>query len=179
MKTKKKMTVLAIVIVIAAILLVPNWQTDAAAFRGKGNWCDIRGTWYGASPYGSYMVNYDGAHPFKGTIDLVWISGDPTLGGDFPDAVWTRHTRGVWVRTGPNTFDFTVLTFSTNSAYEVLYIFRSNGTNTLVDCNTNESTANLEFLTPDMDPIDDDGLCIASGEVEIERRITLKEPCEE
>jgi hypothetical protein len=177
MKTKKKMTVLAIVIVIAAILLVPNWQTDAAAFRGKGKWCDLRGSWYGTSTWGSFMVTFNGGI-FKGTGDIVWVSGDPTMGGFYPDADWARHTRGVWVRTGPNTFDWTILSFGTNSAFEVLYILRGSGTKTLVDCNTAEDLINVEILDPGMDPIDDDGLCIASGDVSISRRITLKEPCE-
>jgi hypothetical protein len=181
MKTKKKMTVLAIVIVIAAILLVPNWQTDAAAGHGWKHRCKLQGTWYGRyiDQAGSFMVTYHGAGPNKGTSDIDWIESDPTMGGYFPEAVSQTNSRGVWKRTGPNTFDYTTLTFGLDADDEIVWILRSSGTKTLPDCNTMEATISYDIMTPDLDPIDDDGLCIPSDDVLIVRRITLKEPCEE
>jgi hypothetical protein len=188
--TKRKMTVLAIVIVVAAMLLLPNWQTDAAAFRGEfrgeGNWCDLRGSWYGNAvlyegtldiPV-TYMIQYLGSRANKGSYVLQWI--------EFPFPVSDFY--GVWVRTGWNTFNFTSQGYTFDGppggTSNIVTFARESGTITLLDCNTMEIETYDEpehLYPPNIDPIEDGRSCVhpTTNFILPARRILLEEHCEE
>jgi hypothetical protein len=184
--TKRKMTVLAIVIAIAAILILPNLQTDAAAFRGKGNWCDIRGSWYGTGVLYegtldikvTYMIQFHGSWANKGTHVLKWI--------EFPFPASDYY--GVWVRTGRNTFKFTsqgyILDGPPGATSNIEAFARDSGIITLLDCNTMEIETYDEvenLFPPNIDPIEYGRSCVhpTTNFILPARRIPLEEHCEE
>ncbi len=183
--TKGKMTVLVTVFVIAAVLLLMNWQTDAeAASVKKGKGCKLQGSWYGITPFGaSYLATYHGTGANEGTSDLEWIDLDPMLPSFGLGAVSASSARGVWAKTGPDTFDFTLLTYLRDSDGQIVLVMRTSGTKTMLDCNTMEViSGDAEFLSPGMNPLEGGRSCSPppiETEITIARRIILEQPCDD
>jgi hypothetical protein len=172
------MIVLAVAFVaVSALLALPLWQKAEAGDSGNG--CKLQGSWLGRLPTGeTYIVTYHGTGANEGTDDLEWITGSPTFFGMFPNATSASANRGVWAKTGPNKFDFTLLQVGLNANQQVEYIAQYSGTKILTDCNTMEvRTTAIEILSPaDLQPL----VCIPmdpSAPPTIAHRIALRGTC--
>jgi hypothetical protein len=81
------------------------------------------------------------------------VDGVPT----FPDAVQSSKLRGVWERTGPNSYAYTLVGFTLDANGGTQYISKLTGTETLSeDCNTMLlQNTYLQIYLPDADPFSD------------------------
>jgi hypothetical protein len=136
---------------VATIIALFAVMLAGTAFAGdNGNGCKLQGTWYGAMPgAGSFVVQYYGTGDNTGTDDTEWIKIDDALiAMGFARA---SHSRGVWTKTGPNTYTSVLLTFYYDAAGQIIWIGRSHGVKKLTDCNTMEYRGTFtEVLNPDM-----------------------------
>ena len=168
-----------IMIVLFAVLLA------GTAFAGdNGNGCKLQGTWIGEVPYPlpdetpmdptddvyymlKFFAAYHGTGDNEGTEVLEWINPVPA-----PGIGWS-NIRGIWKKVGPNQYSYTAKGFFFNKATgAIVMVVRWGGTKHLTDCNTMEATSIIEYLTPDMTPLQ----CISG--TGILQRMIPQEPCE-
>jgi hypothetical protein len=119
--------------------------------------CEFQGTWFGVtSPTDltltGWMVTVEGKSHDTGTNNLEYPTFDPTLGGAFPAARITT-LRGVWERTGGNTFAYSFMGFAVDGSNIPVYIAKVSGTITLSrDCGTEALTASMALYAPNVSP---------------------------
>jgi hypothetical protein len=153
---KRMSIVFVLVLAFSALFILPLWQDDAMA-QNSGNGCKLQGTWIGETPYPlpgnpdfvlKFFSTYQGTGDTEGTDVLEWINPLPD-----PGTTWA-NPHGVWTKSGPNRYKYTLLGFITDAATgNVLVIARHVGTKTLTDCNTMEVTSTVEYLAPDGTPL--------------------------
>jgi hypothetical protein len=123
------------------------------AFAGdSGNGCKLQGTWlYNAStPLVDnlrFWATYNGTGDNDGTEIVEYIN--------YPQNFVSYSTaRGVWKKSGPNKYDYTMIDFLIyRETGEIVTVTRYTGTKTMIDCNTIEGTIWSEALDPDtMEP---------------------------
>jgi len=122
----------------AVLLTLLMLSTTAAMAEDIGNGCKLQGTWIGEWDQTGlkYFITFIGTGAPEGTINQEWI-------GD----AGASNARGVWVKTGPNTFDYSVTLFFTEGPF-ITIVGKRNGTITLLDCNTYEWTGVMDVWTP-------------------------------
>jgi len=104
------------------------------------------------------MVTVEGKSHLSGTNNLEYPTFDPTLGGAFP-AVRISTLRGIWERTGRNTFAYSFTGFGLDAVNSLVYISKVNGTIKLSpDCRTETITASLSVYLPSVSPFGGDPL---------------------
>jgi hypothetical protein len=141
---------------IFAVILLFLAPVPVAA--GKEDGCKLNGSWIGYSDTGAWwMASPTGQNANHG-INVLDVPGfDFTLEGAFP-AVNSSKLRGVWERTGGNTFAYTVIGFVVDINGDALYISKLSGTETIMEgCDVMflEQTT-LQIYAPDADPFSDD-----------------------
>ena len=143
-----------------------------------GSGCKLEGSWMGfGAGGGRWLATYHSRSASTGTNDLEFFY-DPTLSGLFPDAVSISSGRGVWERTGGNTFSYTMITFGLDANGGVNWILKNNGTKTLSeDCNLMTIEGTLEVFLPDVDPFEGNPLFCIPGEGSWEERMRVDPPC--
>ena len=118
--------------------------------------CSVQGSWMSADVNGFQSLLTDiGESGSSGTqaVELFGAFADPTLGGQFQGGVKISTLRGVWERTGGNTFAYTQIWYSLDAAENILWIGKNSGTKTLSeDCNLMEVDSTLEFFSPTENP---------------------------
>jgi hypothetical protein len=138
-------------------LLMLGLATPGLAFAdGKGQGCSFQGTWFGFDPgtgaLTGWMVSVTGQASNAGVNNLEYPNFDPSLG--FLPATRISTLRGSWVRTGGNTFDYTMIGLATDSQLNIIWVGKLSGHITLsADCQTEtiEGTT-LEVFAPDQNP---------------------------
>ena len=151
-----KKSLLSITLVGIALL---GLTLPAVASAKWFNWgCWYQGTWFGVafeddpSLLSGWMVTVEGKSFFYGTnnVEFTAVSLDPRLpipGTDpveylYNDAVQVTTNRGNWMRTGYNTFAYTMTGFGMDAFGVPLYVATGIGTVTLnEDCNRAVITA--------------------------------------
>jgi hypothetical protein len=105
-----------------------------------------------------WMVTVEGASLFSGTNNLEFPTFDPTLRDPntgyvpFPTADRVSTLRGIWQRTGHNTFAYSFTGFGLQGQIP-LYIAKVAGTIELSrDCRTEKITATLSVYLPTVSP---------------------------
>jgi hypothetical protein len=103
------------------------------------------------------MSTADGQSANFGTIKLELPAFDMTLFGNFPTAKKKPLTlRGVWKRTGGNTFAYTLIGFAIDENGRTVWIGKNSGYDTLTEhCNKLTVVSTLEIFLPDQDPFAD------------------------
>jgi hypothetical protein len=142
---------------ITAVILLFMVPVPAAA--GKDEGCKLNGSWIGYTDSGAWwMASPTGQNAANG-INVLDVPGfDFTLEGAFPDVVNSSKLRGVWERTGGNTFAYTVIGFTVDGNGDAQYISKLTGTETILEgCDVMflEHTT-LQIYAPDADPFSDD-----------------------
>lgn len=129
---------------------------------GKG--CSIQGTWFGVNDVGDtrftgWMITVTGKSANEGENNIEYPNFDATLGGNFPNAVSLSSSRGVWKRTGGNTFDYKFTGYAIDEFRMPVYIATVSGVaKTIEDCSYEYITATIDVFLPTMDPFHDDPL---------------------
>jgi hypothetical protein len=144
--------------IVVSVLMLGLATPGLALGDGSGKGCQFHGTWFGFDPgtgaLTGWMVTAAGQASNAGTNNLEFPIFNPTLSNLFPDATAISTLRGSWVRTGGNTFDYTMIGVATDVARNVVWIGKLSGHITLsADCNTEtiEDTT-LEVFAPDENP---------------------------
>lgn len=151
----------------AASVAVPS----VAAQEAQGSMgCSNIGTWATApGPIESEFVNpawmntTTGQSSSSGTLvtdvphwpNITFMPLPPETGEPaFPNAVRMTTLRGVWQRTGGNTFVFTQIGWALDAKGDAVYVVRNSGRGILTgDCNSETIKSSLEFFLPDGTPI--------------------------
>ena len=141
------------------------------------NGCTIQGSWMGIQ--GSVMLaNYDGQSVFSGTANVELPKFDPTLGGAFPTAVKNTSARGMWERTGGNTFAFTEIGYGLDATGNVLWIAKNSGLKTLTeDCNLMTVEGTFAVFSPEANPFEDAPLLCRQARPIYLYRMRVDPPC--
>ena len=121
--------------------------------------CSPLGTWFGVDPdthvLTGWMDSMTGQSSNEGTISFDARTFDPTLFGYFPTAVPGGGDKGVWKRTGGNTFEYSFMGIAVDSSNAIVYIGKTYGTITmLADCKTAHITAVMAVYLPTDNPFE-------------------------
>ena len=143
----KRNILMAAVVVAAALVLTTSWSVVTGE-SDDPNEIDPRGIWTGRQPAGA-----------EGEEQLDWVevigeekdgistgvmkvlNADPALFGLFPDASTRTDSVGPWLRTGPNTWNYTYITYGTTGTHEpgygdIVWMMVYRGTVTATDADT-------------------------------------------
>jgi len=149
--------------VLLGILLLGFTVPGVALADGGGKGCSNMGTWFGVLDplYGDmtltgWTTTVTGQSANKGVNVIEWPDFDPSLGLTFPpfsDAHHINNMRGVWERTGGNTFVYSFTGFAYDESNVRVYLAKISGTVTLFDdCQLEEITAYMEAFAPGDNP---------------------------
>lgn len=134
----------------------------ASADAGK-NGCSIQGTWYGVNNFDDkqltgWVVTAIGKTEHQGFNVLEYPTyKDLTLGGIFLTAHDASANRGVWKRTGGNTFKYSFMAIVVDENNNHLYSMRTSGDVVVGNnCMTETITATFEFFSPEANPFEDE-----------------------
>jgi hypothetical protein len=138
---------------IRSILVILILMFAAPVFAGggpKGN-CKLLGSWIGYDSDGSawWMSTADGQNASRGTLNLE-VPGSKLF---FDFAFSVTELRGSWVKTGKNTYDWTVVGFPYLEDTTTMLLAKLSGVDTVSkDCNTIYVTdVVMEFFAPNAD----------------------------
>lgn len=144
---------------LSMILVAPM-----ANANGAKEGCKPLGSWMGYTTEGSawWVSTISGQNASEGVAILDVPGFDPTLPVDdvptFPTVTDITLLRGVWERTGGNTFSYTMTAIALDDDGNAVYISKLTGRETLSeDCNTMYLEDNyLQIFLPAADPFSDD-----------------------
>lgn len=148
-----KRNIIVVVVGCGVLLLI------GAGVMGQSPCYDLAGTWVGTNSLGHMFIvtiTPTGHSQFVGHMD---DTADPTFGGLFPDVVTRTSLRGGYIRTGCNTYDFSMLAYGLGvplegqGVHQVLYKILVSGEGIQTDMDTQEAPAYTAALyAPDQDP---------------------------
>jgi len=159
---KKGILCSTIIGVLMLGLTIPG--VASAGYFGWG--CSLQGTWFGVeAPENTvltgWVVTVTGKSHFRGTNNLEHALFDATLSVPFepfqlyPDADRLGSLRGVWMRTGFNTFAYTMTGIAVDADGAPVWVGKLSGNITLSDdCKSEEITATLKTFAPLVSPFD-------------------------
>ena len=137
-----------------AALAVALFVIFAATTAWGKDGCNLQGSWIGIDG-AVLVVAYDGQSSSSGTA----IEEVPTLVPYFPPiclGVRASSLRGVWQRTGGNTFSYTQVGYAIDENNNVACIIKNSGNKTLTeDCNLMTVESTLEIFGPGDNPFVD------------------------
>jgi hypothetical protein len=189
-RTSRLLTVVA----CTTLLVMPAVAGDdgtAGPGGNRGNGvCTLDGAWLGGSPGGAgpaWTVVYTSESHWHGSLTLNMIGFDGSFGGAFPVTMLSAFA-GTWVRTGPRTFDYTMITHGlgpdpVTGVMVPFYIGKNAGSIELggrCDALDGVSISNALYL-PTQHPFGDDPPvigCFPDGTLLTARRIPAEPPCE-
>ena len=160
--------------------------------------CTIEGAWVGrfaGGPWDTPLIFQNTVTPQdpagkKLTYVMRWVNPDATLKNpDFAEADYASELVGEAVRTGPKSYDYSVIGYGVNDRPgdrgEILYMFVVNGSLTCEGEDRVASDATLSVFTvdqdADMDGLPDEGeepMCIGPNDFGSAQRISLMPRCE-
>jgi len=142
--------------------LIPNpepWPGPGLVCTTLSSEVDIKGIWTGRQPRGAAgeeglaWVQVIGEEE-NGTSTFVMkiLNPDPTQFGRFPDATTHTDALGMFLRTGPNTWNYTLVGHGTTGTHEagsgdIVYIQVDRGTITASDADTVVASGRAEFYS--------------------------------
>jgi hypothetical protein len=142
--------------IIFAVILLFAAPVPAAA--GKDEGCKLNGSWIGYNDSGAWWMASPTGQNANNGINVLDVPGfDFTLGGAFP-VVNSSQLRGVWERTGGDTFAYTVIGFAVDGNGDAQYVSKLSGTETIMEgCDVMflEHTT-LQIYAPNADPFTDE-----------------------
>ena len=159
----KKNVVMAAVIVAAALVLATSWSVVTGQ-SDDPNEVDPRGIWTGRQERGAageeQMAWVEVIGEEKNGISPVVmkvLNPDPALFGMFPDVTTRTDSVGTWLRTGPNTWDYTYIGYGTTGTHDpgygdVVWMLVYRGTATATDADTIIAAGRAEVYSGRDDP---------------------------
>jgi len=142
-----------------ALLLACFGASGVATAAGAGKNCSALGTWVNVYPdthvLAGWLATADGQSSDEGTMTLESPGFDMTLYGMFPTAVGGTGDRGVWKRSGRNTFKYSFIGTAVDSSGAIVWIRKISGTITMIDdCQTEKITAVMAVYGPTDNPFE-------------------------
>lgn len=154
---------------VIVCMTVPGlaFASDGPGTGAEQKSCEFQGTWFGVtSPTDltltGWMVTVEGKSHLAGTNNFEFPTFDPTLPAPdasgnpvptFPTAVRISTLRGIWERTGRNTFAYSFTGFGLDTGNTPVYIAKVNGTIQLSPgCRTETITAFMSVYLPGVSP---------------------------
>jgi len=138
--------------VLVAGLMVTGIALAGNAMAADGKGCSLQGTWFGVNnlddlmPSG-WVVTATGQSANEGVNVLEFPTFDVTFNGAFDQAVDGSADRGVWKRTGGNTFAYSFSGLAVDADGNIVYTARISGDITISDdCMSEEITAFVEIF---------------------------------
>jgi len=132
-------------------VLVLMFAAPTFAGGGHNGDCKLLGSWIGYDSGGSawWMSTADGQNASHGTLNLE-VPGSKLF---FTGAFSVTELRGSWVKTGENTYDWTVVGFPYLEDTTTMLLAKLSGVDTLSDdCNTIDVTGVvMELFAPNAD----------------------------
>lgn len=159
----KRSLVTAAVIVLAAILLTTSWSVVTGQ-SGDPDEVDPPGIWTGRQTRGpageeqmAWVEVIGEEKNGMSTVVMKLPNPDPALFGMFPNATTRTDSVGTWLRTGPNTWDYTYIGYGTTGTHDpgygdVVWMLVYRGTATAIDANTIVATGRAEVYSGRDDP---------------------------
>lgn len=143
---------------ISLVFLVASGM--AVAGQGKG--CSLQGAWATIIDGSVVIATYTGQSNDSGTINEEIPATDPTFGGLFPYVTKSSNLKGMWERTGGNTFVYTQIGIAVDAVGNVQYVAKNSGKKTLSnDCNMQTVVSSIEFFVPpNINPFEDEAWLI-------------------
>jgi hypothetical protein len=117
--------------VAAGLLAFSGLAWADGADHAKG--CRLEGVFVSFNSSGDpvWTAGYTPLTASSGMTDAAFVGLDHTFGGWFPDAVRDTGLKGMWTRTGSNTFAVTLLSIAADAAGAPQYSVKFTGTYTL------------------------------------------------
>ena len=140
------------------LLLLTTVLTLPMNALGNNN-CQYIGSWFGydASENVSWTSQAVGPNSSAGTMLLELPGFDITFGGLFDVVNVTGNLKGVWERTGGNTFIYAGMSFATDAQGEAVWAIRLTGDMAVTgDCDVLEVEStfmSVYILDPENDPV--------------------------
>jgi steroid delta-isomerase-like uncharacterized protein len=171
---------------------VESWASyDSLGMMGQltaEEW-SLAGAWFGTNNYGHVILLT--VTPLGSDDERFAVSGDishdPTFGGMFPDAVAETAMRGTFVRTGLNTYAFTIMSHglgepaqAEGSARQVVYTMVASGELVLTGADTMAADSyTAAMYAPDQDPFGEEPPAYGCVPVSATyKRVPMVPPCE-
>ncbi len=153
--------------VACALLLVVGNGPAAAAPPP----CTVEGAWISEVDVGAvfFKVANRGANATTGTLFIEWVVMDPTLFGNFPDAVKLTQGVGVWRANlvedteGHRPTHYTWMAYGLGSDGLPIYVVVVSGTDTMQGCNTLDFDYVMEIFLASQDPFVDPPIACMAG----------------
>lgn len=149
---------MATIVVATVLVLTTSWSVVTGQ-NGAADEVDPRGIWTGRQTRGeageeqmAWVEVVGEEKDGKSTVVMKVLNPDPALFGMFPEATTRTDSVGPWVRTGPNTWDYTYIGYGTTGTHEagygdVVWMLVYRGTVTATDANTIVATGRAEMYS--------------------------------
>jgi len=133
-------------------------MASGVAIAGEGKGCNLQGAWAAIADGSVVIATYTGQSNNSGTINEEIPATDPTFGGLFPYVTKSSNLKGMWERTGGNTFVYTQIAVAVDALGNVQYVAKNSGNKTLSnDCNMQTVESSIEFFVPpNINPFEDE-----------------------
>lgn len=152
---------------IACTLLMAAAHLPAAdPFQGdepKRGMCVLPGSWLGEVDIGArFFAQYNPDGLARGSVTIEWIVVDPTLFGNFPEAVHATQGVGVWRMENWYTYSYTWIAYGLDEYGMPVYAIKTSGEGTIRDCHSTDFDWVMEIFPAPLDPLLDDApFCLA------------------
>ncbi len=150
---------IVVVAVVAAVLIASPCLAGEGEKGGSGGWCPMTGSFVGQLPdWGMIFIFTSTADTINsGTTVMQVLGGDVTLGGFFPTVVRLSPDVGVWRRTGPRSWDYTLIHYGLDAGGQPVFIVKSTGSGVHArGCQEYTSDGTFSLYDGSQDPLGDD-----------------------
>ena len=144
--------------------LIAFWAASVAVAAAAEKGCSLQGSWINIDEQGmpGWVFTASGQSESFGSNTLEYPfefpalptsldpTDDPPFSPIFPNAVGMTQMRGIWKRTGGNTFDYTMIGYGYDEYGLPIYVNKMSGTLILgEDCNEADVSVTLKIFTCD------------------------------
>ena len=143
---------IAFSLVLTTFFVAGSGSVMAAAPNTSGS-CSRVGTWHGLGDSGIRWMVTDtpGSNATVGQFALEWVVIDPTLGGFFPTVVRATNALGVWQKVNQRKYKYTWIAYGLDAGGLPVFVARTSGVASMVDCDHAQLTYTLELFDPAQD----------------------------
>ncbi len=172
------MIVASVALVLSAVAGPAGAERPFPAPRGA---CGVEGTWLSSVDIGAqFFTQYSGgATGTSGAMTVEWIAFDPTLFGQFPNAVRVTQAMGSWRQLTATSYQYTWIIYGLDSAGLPLYAVRGSGTGIFDGCDTIDFDYVMEIFPYPLDPLVDEPVACQPGTGAKYRIPVVQATCEE
>lgn len=133
--------------------------------------CTVEGAWLCQADVGAvfFKVANRGSSATNGTLFVDWVAMDPTLFGNFPDAVRLTQGVGVWNTViaedsdRPRGYHYTWMGYGLGADGLPVYVLLVSGTDTLQGCDAVTFDYTMEIFLASQNPFVDDPVACMAG----------------